>query len=88
MAWHCVTMAEAELVQFKKDLARTFKHEIAAWQMSGYTLFDRREDAKKHVLFVPPAAALLFDRLPAWRTRLRPYEGVPNLKQSLVLAVR
>ena len=88
MTWQSVTMAKREFTQFRKDLVRMYRDEIAAGRLSGYTLFAHRGGAGAHVLFVPPGAAFLFDRLPSWKTRLRPCEGTPNLRRSEAMPVR
>jgi len=87
MTWHTVTMAKVEFTQFRKDLLHLYRDEIAAGRLAGYTLFAYKGDAGARVLFVPPGAAFLFDRMPSWKTRLRPCEGTPNLRRSEALPV-
>jgi hypothetical protein len=81
MPWHTVIMAEREFIEFMKDLNREYRREIAAGLVTGYTLFARRRDAGDHQLFIPPAAMALFERMPSWKRRLRPYRGTPELKR-------
>ena len=80
MSWHTVITTQSEFTEFRDDLNREFCGEIAGGQLGGYTLFVRKRDAGDYLLFVPPAAAVLFERLPSWQKRLRPYKNTPYLK--------
>ncbi len=80
MSWHTIIMGPSEFAEFRRDLERKYRHEIAAGRLAGYTLFARKRDAGDHLLFVPPGAAVLFERAPDWQKRLRPYKGMPDLK--------
>ena len=80
MSWHTIITAHSEFAEFREDLKRKYRGEIAGGRLRGYTLFARRRDAGDYLLFVPPAAVVLFERLPSWQKRLRPYKGTPDLK--------
>ncbi len=80
MSWHTVKMTALEFREFRRDLSAIYRREIEAGRVSGYTLFARGGDTGNQLLFVSPAATVLFDRIPSWKGRLRPYVGVPHLK--------
>ena len=80
MPWHSIIMATSEFGEFRRDLERKYRREIAARKVAGYTLFARSREGGDHILFIPPAAVVVFERMPIWQRRLRPYNGTPNLK--------
>jgi hypothetical protein len=73
-------MATLEFVEFRRDLEREYRREIAAGKVAGYTLFARKREAGDHILYIPPGAVVLFERMPTWQRRLRAYNGTPDLK--------
>ncbi len=87
MIWHRVIMAEPEVAKFRHDLKRVYRKEIAAGRIAGYTLFARKEGPGDYVLYIPPGAVVLFDRMPDWRARLQPYSGTPDLRGFDVIPV-
>jgi hypothetical protein len=80
MTWRSMVMAISEFSEFQRELAREYRQEIAAGKLAGYTLFARKREAGNHFLFIPPGAVVLFERMPRWATRLRPFNGTPDLK--------
>ena len=88
MQWHSVAMAEPQLIKLRQDLKREFRHEIADGRAAGYTLFAQQKRAGECILFIPPGAVVLFDRMPSWKRRLRRYAGAPDLKGSVALPLR
>ena len=80
MPWHTLIIAVSEFIEFRRDFKRKYRHEIAAGRVAGYTLFSHNTDAGDCVLFVPPSAAVLFERMPTWSKRLKPYKGTPDLR--------
>jgi hypothetical protein len=88
MSWHTMMMADLELTRFIQDFEREYQREIAAGRTAGYTLYARKRDAGDHLVFVPPGALTLFERLPRWKPRLRRHEGMPDLARFKVVPVR
>ena len=80
MSWQTMIVAPSEFIEFRGDLKSEYLKEIAAGRLAGYTLFARKRGAGDQLLVVPPGAVVLFERLPRWRKRLRPYKGTPDLK--------
>ena len=80
MSWQSMIMAPSEFFEFRRNLKSEYLEEIAAGRLAGYTLFARKRDAGDQLLLVPPGAVVLFERLPRWRKRLRPYKGMLDLK--------
>jgi hypothetical protein len=80
MRWRSMIMATSEFVEFRRDLERKYRREIAAGKVAGYTLFARKREAGDYILLIPPGAVVLFERLPSWQRRLRAYNGTPDLK--------
>ena len=87
MSWHSMMMADHELVAFRQDIEREYQREIGTGQKTGYTLYGRKRDAGDHVLFVPPEAFHLFERMPSWKSRLRPCDGTPDLTGFRAMSV-
>ncbi len=87
MIWRTVIMTEQEVAKFRHDLKRVYRREIAAGRVAGYTLFARKEGPGDYVLYVPPGAVVLFDRMPDWKERLQPYNGTPDLRGFEVIPV-
>jgi len=81
-------MADAELGRFRRELLHQYREEIDSGRTAGYTLFACKNNAGDYTLFVPPGAVVLFERMPNWQRRLRPYSGIPNLSGSEALLVR
>ena len=79
MSWHSMMLSDLEFIEFKQALEREHHREIAAGQPRGYTLYGRKRDAGDHIVFVPPEALHLFERLHDWKGRLRPHEETPDL---------
>jgi hypothetical protein len=88
MQWHSMIMADHELFEFVQDFGREYRHELAAGQAAGYTLYARRRDAGDHVLLVPPEALHVFERIPSWKPRLRQCEAAPDLAGFKAVPVR
>jgi hypothetical protein len=88
MPWRSVIMATSEFDEFRRDLAREYRQEIAAGKVAGYTLFASKREAGDHILFIPPGAVVLFERIPRWQGRLRSYNGMPDLKGFKPVPVR
>ena len=88
MRWHSITVTDSELIEIRKDLKRKYRREIADGRVAGYTLFACEPGAGDLILFIPPGAVMLFERMPRWKPRLRPYEGAPDLKGSMAVPVR
>ena len=80
MPWCSMTTATSEFDEFRRGVVREYRQEIAAGKVAGYTLFVSRREAGDHILLIPPAAVVLFERMPSWQLRLRPYNGTPDLK--------
>ena len=80
MSWRSMMMPASEFVGFQRDLKREYRQEIADGKIAGYTLFTRRSEAGDYLLFIPPGAVVLFERMPRWQPRLKEYNGAPNLK--------
>jgi len=80
MPWRRMIMATSEFHEFRRDLEREYRREIAAGKVAGYTLFAHKREAGDHLLLIPPGAVVLFERLPNWQRRLRQYNGTPDLK--------
>lgn len=80
MPWCSMIMATSEFSGFQRDLKSEYRREIAAGKVAGYTLFTRKREAGDHILFIPPGAVVLFERMPHWQRRLREYNGTPRLK--------
>ena len=80
MLWRSMIMSTSEFVEFRRDLERKYRREIAAGKMAGYTLFARKREAGDHILLIPPGAVVLFERMPSWQHHLRAYSGTPELK--------
>jgi len=80
MAWRSMIMATSELSEFRRDLEREYRREIAAGRVAGYTLFARKREAGDHLLLIPPGTVVLFERLPSWQRRLRQHYGTPDLR--------
>ena len=79
MCWHSMNLVDLEFIEFRQDLEREHQREIAAGRSRGYTLYGQKRDAGDHVVFVPPEAFHLFERLPNWRGRLIEHEHTPDL---------
>jgi hypothetical protein len=88
MPWRCMIMATSEFHEFRRDLEREYRREIAAGKVAGYTLFARKREASDHLLLIPPGAVVLFERLPSWQRQLRQYNGTPDLKGFEAIPVR
>ena len=63
-------------VDTRRHLERKYRRETADGRVAGYTLFTHKRALGGHFLFVPPGAVVLFERMPNWQGRVRPYEGV------------
>lgn len=77
MPWRSMIVATSEFREFRRDLEREYRR---AGKLAGYTLFARNREAGDYILFIPPAAVVLFERLPTWQRRLRQHNGTPDLK--------
>jgi hypothetical protein len=88
MSWHTLVMAASEFIEFRRDLECKYRREIATGRVAGYALFARKRMAGDHFLFVPPGAVVLFERMPRWQQRLRPYEGTPDLRGFVAVPMR
>ena len=88
MAWYSLVMADAELGRFRRELLHQYREEIDSGRTAGFTLFASKNNPGDHTLFVPPGAVVLFERMPNWQRRLRPYSDIPNLSGSEALPVR
>jgi len=80
MLWRSMIIAASEFAEFRRDLERKYRREIAAGKVAGYTLFARKREAGDYILLVPPGAVVLFERMPTWQRGLRAYSGTPDLK--------
>jgi hypothetical protein len=65
MPWRSMIIATSELIGFRQDLEGEYRGEIAAGKVAGYTLFPRKREAGDHILFIPPGAVVLFERMPS-----------------------
>ena len=61
MRWRSVIMTAREFSEFRRDLERGYREEIAAGKAAGYTFFScKQEDLL--LLHIPPGAVVLFER--------------------------
>jgi len=88
VSWHAMVLADLEFIEFRQALEREYRREIAAGGSRGYTLYGRKRDTGVHVVFVPPEAFHLVERLPDWRLRLRRYENTPDLAGCKAVPIR
>lgn len=80
MSWHSVTITASEFDALRRDLRSIYRPEIDAGRVSGYILFASGKDRGNRLIFISPAAAVLFERAPIWKKRLKPFKGTPRLK--------
>jgi len=81
MLWCSMIMTAREFSEFRRDLEREYREEIAAGKAAGYTFFScKQEKDDLLLLHIPPGAVVLFERMPDWLGRLKPYKGNPDLK--------
>ena len=85
MSWHTAIMTAREFTKFRRDLKQEYRREIAAGRVAGYTVFARKREAGDHLLFIPPAAAILFERIPTWKERLKKHDGPLDLRGCAAL---
>lgn len=88
MSWHSMILADLEFIEFRQAFEREYQREVSAGGIRGYSLYGRKRDAGDHIVFIPPEAHHLFERLPNWKRRLRPLEGMPDLAGCKAVPVR
>jgi hypothetical protein len=81
-------LTDVEFLEFRQAFEHELRQEITAGGARGYTLYGRKRDMGDHAVFVPPEAYHLFERLPAWKARLRHHESTPDLTGFKALPIR